>query len=103
MPTTNELAVFNRLISAALAKGFFVSVFDGEEWAEKRSADKAAIRAAATAVDMCELVIRDMENNRKIGWVSIIWGNAPDGSELIADYTVSPEMEDLVKTVEAKS
>lgn len=101
MPTTNELAVFNRLIAACLAKGYFVSVYDGEEWAVKRSSDKAEIKEAATAVDMAELVIRDMEDNRRVGWVSIIWGNASDGSELIADYTATPEMEALVKTVEA--
>jgi hypothetical protein len=101
MSTTKELAVFNRLITACLAKGYFVSVHDGEEWAVKRSSDMSEIREAATAVEMVELVIRDMENNRKVGWISIIWGNAPDGSELIADYTANPEMEALVKRVEA--
>ena len=100
MSSSSETKIFNRLINTAIASGFAISVHDGEEWAVKRSTDKRVISSAAKAVEMAELTFRTADGV-KVGWVSIIWGNAPDGSELIADYTVSPEMEDLVKTVEA--
>lgn len=98
-PTT-ETATFRRFVTAALESGLAISVHDGEEWAVKRSSDKTAIFEAANAVDQCELILRDGEGTKR-GWALIVWGNAPDGSELIADYSVTPEMETLVNSLEA--
>lgn len=101
MSSSSETKVLARLIAAAFAAGFVISVDDGEGFAVKRSTDKAQIIEAATAVDMATLVFRDAATGIKTGWVLLVFGNASDGSELIADYSANPATEALVKTVEA--
>lgn len=92
-----------KMIDRALAAGYCVSVFDGEEWQVKQGREKPAILAAIDSVDSSELVFRDPrqvieKDGRKIaariGWALVIpYGVGPD--ETIADHTDNAIMESL--------
>ena len=81
---TAEKRMCTALVTACLDRGFLVSVHDGEEWAVKKSSDKAEILAALFATDQDEIVIRTAEGVRA-GWFQLIYGN--DGYDVVGDYT----------------
>lgn len=90
-----QQAKAKRIIRAALSQGLTVSVSDGDgSWTVKRSADYAAIVDAIGEMDMDELIFRDAAGAR-VGWMMLVWGNEPDGSELAADFTDNSTMETL--------
>ena len=84
--TLGERRTATRLVRAALAAGHTVSVHDGEEYTVKRSRNETAILEALASTEADTLVIRDSAGER-VGDLCLIWGNDPDGSELIADHT----------------
>jgi hypothetical protein len=73
-----------KMIEAVLADGYSVSVWDGEEWAVKKSQSYKAIMDAIESVDVAQIRIRDKEGIA-VGWAMII--NGLDGEEAIADFT----------------
>lgn len=101
MYTSGEFAVLGRFIGTAIKSGLVVSVFDGEEWAVKKSHNPKEILDAATSVEEAQLVLRQAEDGKKVGWALVIWGNASDGSELVADYSDNEFMRRLVTVAEA--
>jgi hypothetical protein len=87
------------LIDHMLAKGYTISVWDGEEWQVKRSTDVKAIDEAVTSVEEAELVIRDKEGN-KIGWARVsAYGLEPD--ETVIDNTMTNAMNEWDEAYEA--
>jgi len=92
--TAGERGVATRLVRAAIHAGYTVSVYDGEEYTVKRSRKERQILAALASTEEDTLLIRDSAGER-IGALCLIWGNDPDGEELIADYTDKPEIEAL--------
>ena len=79
------------LIKNALAKDLTISVWDGEEWQVKRSTSYQDIKDAIESVEIAELRIRDQD--KIIGWASIIPDNEPDCT--VADYTYNQAMTEL--------
>ena len=73
------------LIAALLRDGGTVSIYDGEEFSIKQSRDEAAICAELGATDE-ETIYTYFPNGAPRGWLDLVYGNAADGSELIADY-----------------
>ena len=98
MPTEKTVAA--KLVAAAIASGYCLSVNDGEEWTVKKSTDKAAILAALETTGQDIIRVRDIVTSVKIGDICLIWGNAPDGSELFADYSDNPAMAALIAKAE---
>lgn len=94
MSTQNTVA--KALIAKALASGFCISVNDGEEWVVKKSIDADQIFKALWSTDEDRLRIRDVETGVVVGDILLVWGNAEDGSELIADYSDNPAMATLM-------
>jgi hypothetical protein len=83
-----HLATERRIIDR-LIDGFFASedaatmdVFDGEEWAVKRSSDPEAIKAECFATDVTVLHFR-IDGDTLLGCVTLIHGN---GHEVIGDW-----------------
>lgn len=98
--TAGERNVARRLIRAALNAGYTVSVHDGEEWTVRRSTNAKAIKDALCTTDEDTLRLHAADPSKTIGWhdagsFHLIWGNADDGSELIADYTDNGICEEL--------
>ena len=83
-----------RIIRKALDMGLAVSVSDGDgDYAVRASHDYATILAAVGEMDMDELIF--YVDGERIGWMLLVWGNEPDGSELAADYTANEAIEAL--------
>ena len=104
---STEKTVAAKLVAAAIASGYCLSVNDGEMWTVKRSTNKAAILAALETTGEDIIRVRHMwteiNDNDVVGDISLIvgdiiliWGNAPDGSELFADHTDNPVMAALI-------
>ena len=97
--TRGEAAAARRIIKGALARSYSVSVNDGEEWTLKRSTDAAAILGALATTGQDWLRIRDADGE-PVGVLLLVWGNAADGSELVADCTDTPATLELAELVE---
>lgn len=85
------------LVDALLAAGCNISVYDGEEWACRRSADRAELLDAMGNTDQDELRIRD--GDHRLGWFCLVYGNGP--GETICDYTANDFCQSIVDKVEA--
>ena len=90
--TAGERNVARRLIRAALNAGYTISVNDGEEWTVKRSTSARIIKDALCTTGEDTLRLHAADPSKTVGWHGagrfyLVWGNADDGSELIADYT----------------
>lgn len=96
--TTEEADVARALVTGALVRGWTVSVNDGEEWTVVRSNDADKILAALASTDSDTLSLRGSSGER-IGTLLLVWGNAGDGSELIADYSDTPSMTEFVDDI----
>ncbi len=83
-----------KLIAVALAKGYVISVHDGEEWSTCRSTDANEIYKDARGVDYTTLRFRDGVHGKVRGWVTIIWENH---DEEISDYSSNPMMDALIR------
>ena len=97
--TLGERRTATRLVAAALAAGYAVSVYDGEEYTVKRSRKSKEILAALATTGEDALVIRDATGER-LGVLSLIWGNDPSGEELIADHTDNDAMDALYRAAQ---
>ena len=63
-------AAYKALCKQAIADGNVISVWDGEEWADKRSNKIRSILSSIESVEEAEIVIRDV-NGKKIGWALV--------------------------------
>jgi hypothetical protein len=77
-----ERAIIRAACKAAIAKGWTVSVYDGEEWCLKRSRSIKAVMGAIMATDEDVLMFRDA-TGQKMGTAYCVYGN--DGWDVIAD------------------
>jgi len=93
-----ESRVARKIVNAAIASGYCLSVHDGEEWTLRRSKDAQAVLDALATTGMDTIRLRSPEGVR-VGELILVWGNDPEGSELIADIQAPWEM-DLVELEE---
>ena len=82
------------LVNELIAGGYVISVWDGEEWATRRSASKVEILEAIEAVEEAELHVFEPDTRagkgKRIGWAQVSpYGLAPD--EIVIDHTVGLE------------
>lgn len=85
------MKAYKALTKYALSQGCTVSVYDGEEWAERKSTAYNAIVAAVESVEEAELIIRDAEGN-KVAW-ALVQPFGLEDDETIVDNTCTPFME----------
>lgn len=83
-----EKAIIATLVESAIAKGYNLSVCDGEAWPLKRSTSVADVMAALFSTDEETIAIRI--DRELVGFVALIYGN--DGYDVIADHTDTEEM-----------
>lgn len=84
-----EGKIANALVKKALADGYVVSVYDGEEWALKFSNDRSQILGAMFSTDEEMIAISSGEPGarKRFGTVSMVYGN--DGYDVISDYSAA--------------
>jgi hypothetical protein len=90
--THHEARIARKIVKDALANGWTVSVYDGEEWTVKRSADSRAILDALCTTDSDVLRLRDA-SGEPVGNIWLVWGNDED---VISDHTDSEAMADFM-------
>jgi hypothetical protein len=95
-----EKRIASKIVKDALAAGYVVSVWDGEEWALKRSGSYKAIMAAMFSVDEETLVFRAADGT-KAGSVFLVYGNS--GWDVITDYTDNEATRAILAGAEALS
>ncbi|UIY29197.1 hypothetical protein LZK73_21935 [Neorhizobium galegae] len=83
-PTERE--IIDRILKRALAKDYYVSVYDGEEWALIKSNDLAAIQREVGATDCTTLKFRDA-SMKVVGSVLLVHGNDED---VVGDCSDNP-------------
>ena len=89
----DERQIVGAILDAALARGFVVSVYDGEEWALTGSDSRPAIAREVGATDCTTLRFRDparLDGRGKaasVGSVFLVHGN---GCDVIGDYSDNP-------------
>lgn len=83
--SAGERKVATRIVNAAIAAGYALHVWDGEEWTIQgcRNAKPVLDALATTGSD----VLRLRNDAGRFGDVVLVWGNAEDGSELVADMS----------------
>jgi hypothetical protein len=94
---SREKRIAHKLITDAVAAGYLISVYEGEDWAIKRSHDGDAVKAALASTDEDVLRFRQADG-ALVGWVRLIWGNDCD---LISDCSDNEAINELVKGAEA--
>ena len=95
----DERAIIGLIVSDTLAAGHVVSVYDGEEWALKRSEKAQDIASEIGASDETQLRIRRADGS-VLGWVLLIHGN---GSDVICDYSDNEELNSLLERANTRA
>jgi hypothetical protein len=96
--TPGQADAATRLIDHLLSLGHVVTIDDGEELPVQRSTDRDTI---LDSLNQCEWeIIRAFTpSGHLVGMFHLIWGNAADGSELIADYSANDACEAIYNAV----
>lgn len=100
--TKGERRVARKLVRAILERGGVISVNDGEEWTVKQSGHEPTILAALCTTGQDTLRWREHRPDGKhlpVAAFLLIWGNAEDGSELIADHADNDAAEEVYREV----
>lgn len=84
------MKAYKHLIKFALAKGYAISVWDGEEWQVSRSTGYKFINDAVESVEEAQLRIRD-KDGKEVGW-ALVSAFGLDDDETVMDYTITPVM-----------
>ena len=87
-----EKAIVATLVESAIAKGYKLSVCDGEAWPLKGSTSVADVMGALFSTD--EEVIAIRIDRELVGYVNLIYGN--DGYDVISDHTDTEEMRSII-------
>lgn len=89
----NERKIAQKLVQAILDRGYSVTVWEGGDFAIKRSRDADAVMQALESTDH-DIVRAVNDAGEVVGRVMLIWGN---GDDLISDHTDNAVTNDLVK------
>ena len=80
------------LIKYAIATGHKLAVYDGGEWAIKRSTDINAILDVVDSVEQSTIEIRDTDN-KIVGKAVVLLDYQQQPDETIINHTLTPFME----------
>lgn len=88
------MKAYKNLVKYTLAKGYTVSVFDGEEWAVTKSAGYNEIIEAIESVEEAELHLHilDSANTKRTTWVRVSAYGLED-DETVVDHYVNEFMD----------
>lgn len=95
--TTGEARAARKLIRAALAEGWTVSVNDGEETTVRRSSREREIIDALCTTGEDIITLHLPISGKSGGTFWLIYGNDPSGEELISDHSDNENCERLYK------
>lgn len=85
--TAGERFYVTKLVRNILSRGYTISVHDGEEWTVVDSRLEATILDAIGTTEVDTLRMRDPLDGKSMGTFVLVYGNDPDGSEVVCDHT----------------
>lgn len=97
--TFGEEKYVRKLVRNILERGYMISVNDGEIWTVVDSFDEVRIMGALGTTDEDFIKMKDPLDYKSLGVFSLIYGNDPEGEEVISDYTASPLCETIWREV----
>jgi len=83
-----EERIASVIIEDALAAGYLLSVYDGEDYVLVRSKNKVTVLTAMFSTNEDHLVVY-RPGQRRAGWVRFVYGNS--GWDVVCDYTCNLE------------
>jgi len=89
-----EKRIAKTIAETALARGYMVSVHDGEEYSLKRSKNLKEIMAVLHSTDEDTFIFRN-EAGERIGSVYLVYGNC--GWDVICDHAANAETDSLLQ------
>lgn len=92
-----EEKIVAQLIRQIIQDGYFISLFDGEEYPVEHNRDEVLILNSIGATDADQIWI-ERSNHSIVGWIYLVYGNEPE--EVICDYTANDYIEQLVDDLE---
>lgn len=92
--TDIELPIARHLIHHILSEGFEIALHDGEEIAVPRTRNFGALNQGLASTDHDNLIIYLSGAPKRIGTITLIWGN---GCDILHDHTDRPEFERLTR------
>jgi hypothetical protein len=94
---SSELSQACRLCKIILSHGYSITVNDGEEDVVTRSKDMTEIRSALFSTDEDYLYVYGDDKTNHLGCIYLVYGNAPDGSEVICDHSTTQAITKIIK------
>lgn len=92
-----EVALATRLVRFLLSQGCALSIWEGEDWAINRSTSLPDLLGALASTGEDKIVVYPAgEKTPRLGDIYLVWGNADDGSELIADHSDNEAINNLI-------
>lgn len=85
--TFGEEWYVRKLVRNILSRGYTISVNDGEEWTLVDNRHEDQIMAALGTTDEDFIKMKDPLDYKSLGVFSLIYGNDPEGEEVVSDYT----------------
>lgn len=92
--STNEKLIAGKLIADILARDMLVSVWEGEDYAIRRSSDAKTIFENMASTDTDQIFVYCKGGSIHVGWILLVWGN---DCNLISDWTVNGTIDSLVE------
>lgn len=88
-----EARIVRNIVRRALAKGYLVSVSDGESVSVLRTNSLDLVMSEVGATDETTLIFCDSDH-RRLGGIHLVHGN---GEDVVSDHTDNDEMCELVE------
>jgi len=85
--TFGEEFYVRKLVRNILSRGYSISINDGEEWTIVDSRREETIMGALGTTEMDYLKMRDPLDSKALGTFMLIYGNDPEGDEVVSDHT----------------
>lgn len=85
--TFGEEFYVRKLVRNILSRGYMISVNDGDEWTLIDNRHEGQIMGALCTTDEDVIKFKDELDGKVMGVFYLIYGNDPEGSEVVCDHT----------------
>ena len=97
---STELSEACRLCKIILAKGYSITVNDGEDDVVSRSKSMTDIRSALYSTDEDYLYVYGDDSKHQLGCIYLVYGNMADGSEVVCDHSTTLAITEIMEEFE---
>ena len=87
--TFGEEFYVRKLVKNILSRGYTISVNDGEEWTLCDSRREDTIMRALGTTEEDYIKFKDELDGKSMGVFWLVYGNDPEGEEVVSDYTAN--------------